>query len=92
MVNKHRYNEAVLSRLSRIEGQIRGIKSMVQDGRECEDIFMQISAVGSAITNVSLLIVEDHIEHCVRSVIESGDVQETLDNLVDVFRQFSKLK
>ncbi len=92
MVNKHQYNEAVLSRLSRIEGQIRGIKSMVQDGRECEDIFMQISAVGSAITNVSLLIVEDHIEHCVRSGIESGDVQETLDNLVDVFRQFSKLK
>ena len=92
MVNKHQYNEAVLSRLSRIEGQIRGIKAMVQDGRECEDIFMQISAVGSAITNVSLFIVEDHIEHCVRSGIESGDVQETLDSLIDVFKQFAKLK
>ena len=53
MVNKHQYNEAVLSRLSRIEGQIRGIKAMVENGRDCEDIFMQISAVGSAITNVS---------------------------------------
>lgn len=53
---------------------------------------MQISAVGSAITNVSLLIVEDHIEHCVRSGIESGDVQDTLENLVDIFKQFSKLK
>ena len=92
MVNKHQYNEAVLSRLSRIEGQIRGIKAMVQDGRECEDIFMQISAVRSAITNVSLFIVEDHIEHCVRSGIESGDVQETLDSLIDVFKQFAKLK
>lgn len=92
MVNKHQYNEAVLSRLSRIEGQIRGIKAMVENGRDCEDIFMQISAVGSAITNVSLLIVEDHIEHCVKSGIDSGDTQATLDNLVDLFRQFAKLK
>ena len=53
---------------------------------------MQISAVGSAITNVSLLIVEDHIEHCVKAGIDSGDTQATLDNLVDLFRQFAKLK
>ena len=92
MVNKHQYNEAVLSRLSLIEGQIRGIKAMVENGRDCEDIFMQISAVGSAITNVSLLIVEDHIEHCVKAGIDSGDTQATLDNLVDLFRQFAKLK
>ena len=65
---------------------------MVENGRDCEDIFMQISAVGSAITNVSLLIVEDHIEHCVKAGIDSGDTQATLDNLVDLFRQFAKLK
>ena len=92
MANKHQYNEAVLARLSRIEGQIRGIKAMVGEGRDCEDIFMQISAVGSAITNVSLLLVEDHIEHCVRSGISSGDVQNTLDSLTDIFRQFARLK
>lgn len=92
MVNKHQYNEAVLSRLSRIEGQIRGIKSMVESGRECEDIFMQISAVSSAITNVSLLIVEDHIDHCVKSGIDSGNVEETLQSLNDTFRQFAKIK
>ena len=92
MGNKRQYNEAVLSRLSRIEGQIRGIKSMVEDGRDCEEIFTQISAVDSAIGAVSRLIVEDHIEHCVRSGIESGDVEDTLENLVDIFQQFAKLK
>ena len=88
----HVYDEDVAARLSKIEGQIRGIRTMVESGRECTDLLMQISAVSSALTGVARLIMEDHIEHCVAEGIKSGDEAETLENLKTVFKQFAKLK
>jgi len=82
----------IQKRLTRIEGQVRGIEKMVEENRECEDIIIQLSAVGSAVTNVAKLILENHIDHCLIEDLEKGDREETLKNLKKAINQFSKMK
>lgn len=88
----HCNNEKVLSRLSRIEGQIRGVKDMVSDGRRCEDIIIQLSAVNAAITSTAKEILNDHISHCVVDAIKSGNGDEAVDNLIEAIDKFAKMK
>ncbi len=57
--------EAVLTRLRRAEGQVRGVAAMVEDGRYCIDVLQQISAVQAALDKVALMLVDDHVRHCV---------------------------
>ena len=86
------YSKSIESRLARIEWQIKGIKQMAADGRECEDIIVQLSAVNSAITNVARLILEHHIEHCVIDGIKNSDEERTIENLKTAVTAFSKMK
>lgn len=86
------YVKSVKSRLSRVEGQIKGISAMVDESRECEDIIVQLSAVNSAVTNIARMILEHHIEHCVVDGIKSSSEQETIENLKKAIAQFSKMK
>jgi CsoR family transcriptional regulator, copper-sensing transcriptional repressor len=73
--------DAVLKRLRRIEGQVRGVAGMVDDERYCIDVLTQISAVQSAIDSVALGLLEDHVRHCV--VGSSGETQlERTDELL----------
>ena len=75
----HGYSEekrAIVSRLRRIEGQVRGLERMVEDERYCIDILTQISAVTTALDGVALKILEGHVEHCVADALASGDVAE----------------
>lgn len=62
----------ITARLSRIEGQIRGIKQMAQDGEYCIDILTQIAAANSALKSVALLLLDDHLNHCVREAAAQG--------------------
>lgn len=62
--HQHRQTKAILNRLSRIEGHIRSIKAMVEEGRDCSDILIQIAAVRSAITQTGRVVLEDHLESC----------------------------
>jgi DNA-binding FrmR family transcriptional regulator len=64
---------ATLKRLRRIEGQIRGLGRMVEDGRYCIDIVTQISAVRAALRRVEEEILREHVAHCVEHAIASGD-------------------
>ncbi len=64
--------DAVLKRLRRIEGQVRGISGMVEDDRYCIDVLDQISAVTRAIQSVALALVDDHLAHCVVRAVEAG--------------------
>lgn len=73
--------ENLLKRLNRVEGQIRGIKGMVEKDIYCDDILQQISAVQSAINSVSKLVLENHIRTCVVDKIENGD-KEIIDELL----------
>jgi DNA-binding FrmR family transcriptional regulator len=65
--------DALLKRLARVEGQVRGITKMVEDDRYCIDVLTQISAVQSAIDAVALGLLDDHVRHCVLG--SSGEVQ-----------------
>ena len=62
--------DALIKRLHRIEGQVRGIERMVEEERYCIDILTQISATRAALDGIALKILEDHVQHCVR---EGGD-------------------
>ena len=62
--HQHRQRRAVVNRLSRIEGHIRSIKQMVEEGRDCADVLIQLSAVRSAIEKAGRVVLEDHLESC----------------------------
>ena len=81
-----------LARLKRIEGQTRGIHRMIEEDKYCIDIITQISAVTSALENVSLALLEDHIEHCVAgAAAEDGQVaQEKLEEAMTAIRKLVK--
>jgi DNA-binding FrmR family transcriptional regulator len=66
-------NVATLKRLSRIEGQVRGLAKMIDDDRYCIDIVTQIEAVRAALRRVEEEILRDHVAHCVEHAIKSGD-------------------
>ncbi|PZC52175.1 MULTISPECIES: metal-sensitive transcriptional regulator [unclassified Mesotoga] len=74
--------KAVLNRLKRIEGQIRGLQKMVENDRVCGDILTQVSAVNSALSRVSEMIVKGYARKCVIEANESGQIEE-LDNLIE---------
>jgi DNA-binding FrmR family transcriptional regulator len=60
----HKQTRAIVNRLSRIEGHIRSIKTMVEEGRDCADVLIQLSAVRSAVDKVGRVVLEDHLESC----------------------------
>jgi len=67
--------DALIKRLHRIEGQVRGIERMVEDERYCIDILTQISAVSTALESVALKLLEEHVNHCVAGALQSGDAE-----------------
>ncbi|AMA53862.1 copper-sensing transcriptional repressor CsoR [Bacillus inaquosorum] len=82
--------DQIINRLKRIEGQVRGIQNMVENDRYCVDILVQISAVQAAMKNVALHLLEDHAHHCVADAIKSGDGEQAISELLDVFKKFTK--
>jgi len=78
---------SVLTRLRRIEGQIRGLHKMVEDERYCADVITQVSSVQEALRGVSRSLLRNHLEHCAASAIRSGEpeaVEAMYDELVDL--------
>ncbi len=85
----HENTKAVLNRLSRAIGHLESVKRMVEDGRDCSEVLIQLSAVKSAINNTGKIILQDHIEHCLVDAIQSGDMKE-IDELNKAIDQFIK--
>ena len=83
----HQNTKAVLNRLSRAIGHLESIKRMVEDGRDCTEVLIQLSAVKSAINNTGKVILQDHIEHCIVDAVRKGDAQalEELNKAIDRF-------
>jgi DNA-binding FrmR family transcriptional regulator len=80
--------EAVLARLRRIEGQVRGIQRMVEDERYCIDVLTQANAVKAAVEKVSLLLLNDHVSHCVADAIRDGDSSAKMSELTAAIERF----
>ena len=85
----HTNTKAVLNRLSRAIGHLESIKRMVEDGRDCSEVLIQLSAVKSAINNTGKVILKDHIEHCMVDAVESGD-HKAMEELTEAIDRFMK--
>ena len=85
--------EALVKRLHRIEGQVRGIERMVEEDRYCIDILTQVGAVKTALKSLALEVLSDHVTHCVKDALSSGDEQaaaEKSDELLAAVKRFAK--
>ena len=85
----HETTKAVLNRLSRAIGHLESVKKMVENGRDCSEVLIQIAAVRSAINNIGKVILQDHIQHCLVDAVENDD-EQALDDLCQAIDKFIK--
>ena len=83
----HENTKAVLNRLSRAIGHLESVKKMVENGRDCSEVLIQIAAVRSAINNIGKVILQDHIQHCLVDAVENDD-EQALDDLCQAIDKF----
>lgn len=83
----HTNTKAVLNRLSKTIGHLEAVKRMVEDGRDCSEVLIQLSAVKSALNNTGKVILKDHISHCIVHAVEEEDYEaiEQLNRAIDQF-------
>ncbi|MDQ0511639.1 metal-sensitive transcriptional regulator [Ancylobacter amanitiformis] len=84
--------KACLKRLSRIEGQVRGLSRMLEDNRYCIDIVTQVAAVRAALKKVEEEVLRDHVAHCVEHAIRSGDADQQRQKVSELIEVLGKLK
>jgi DNA-binding FrmR family transcriptional regulator len=85
-----RVQKQALRRLSIIEGQVRGLRRMVEEGTPCVDVLTQVSAIHEALRGVGKVIVRHHIETCVTDGLQGADKQVHQDELMDLIYKLSK--
>ena len=85
----HENTKAVLNRLSRAIGHLQSVKRMVEEGRDCSEVLVQIAAVRSAIDNTGKVILQDHLKHCIVEAAQEGD-QQAIDDLCQAIDKFMK--
>jgi DNA-binding FrmR family transcriptional regulator len=87
--------EALVKRLHRIEGQVRGVERMVDEDRYCIDILTQIAAVNTALEAVAFKILDEHVRHCVAGALSSGDEQDAhkkTEELLEAVQRFVRTR
>lgn len=77
------------NRINRIEGQLKGIKKMIQSDTYCNDVLIQLSAVENSVKSLSNYILENHLYSCVTRDLENGNT-EIIDELISLFKKFNK--
>ncbi len=90
MINQNK--NSLLKRLSRIEGQVRGIARMVEGERYCMDMLTQIAAVRGALAKVEDEIIKDHVSHCVENAIVSGDPEQQRAKVTELVTALGRMK
>ncbi len=81
----------LVARINRIEGQVRGLKKMVEDDRECLQVLKQIAAASGALRSLGSVILEDHLKGCVATAIQNQDNEsELITEVIEIFNKFSK--
>jgi len=80
---------ALLKRLHRIEGQVRGVAKMVEEDRYCVDVLTQVAAIQSALDATAMQLLANHTNGCVRNAIRSGDGDAAVDELMGLIKRFA---
>ena len=87
-MDKHPHTKSVLNRLSRAIGHLSAVKKMVEEGRDCSEVLIQLSAVRAEIANASKVILKDHLDHCIANAVKEQDeevirqLQQAIDKLL----------
>lgn len=84
----HKHTKAIINRLSRIEGHIRAIKSMLKEERPCPDVLIQLAAVKSAIIKASQLVLEDHMESCLYKATRASAPEKEWESLKEALGKY----
>jgi len=71
--HSHTHTKSVLNRLARTSGHLTRVRSMIEEGRDCAEVLVQLAAVRGAINKVCEIILKDHLEHCIVDAVETGD-------------------
>ena len=91
----HDQKDALVKRLHRIEGQVRGIERMLEEDRYCIDVLTQIGAVTTALESLGFRILDEHVKHCVAGALASGDADEAdakAAELLEAVHRFAKTR
>ena len=88
-MHTHDNTQAVINRLSRAIGHLESVRKMVEEGRYCSEVLVQLAAVRSAINNTGKVILKEHLNHCIVDAVQSGD-QKALDDMAAAIDQFVK--
>ncbi len=86
---QHTETKKIIHRLSRASGHLESIKTMVEEGRDCSEVLIQLSAVRSAINSIGKIMIRDHMDHCIADALERGD-RDALDQFSKAIDQFLK--
>ena len=79
-------------RLARVLGQIQGIDRMIDEDVPCEDILLQINAAKSALNKIGQVVLEGHIQHCVKDGLEHGDAEKTIEQFTKAVERFANMQ
>lgn len=85
----HTDTKRVLNRMSRAIGHMESVRTMIEEGRDCAEVLIQIAAVRAAVNNIGKLILTDHLRHCVVDAARTGD-EQVLDELAAAIDRFVK--
>lgn len=83
--HSHTQTKAVINRLSRAIGHLESVKRMVESGRDCTDVLVQLAAVRSALNSTAKVILKDHLEHCISDAQNDPDQLQALNEAIDKF-------
>ena len=86
-LHSHTHTKDVINRLSRAAGHLDSVKKMVENGRDCSEVLIQLAAVRSALNNTAKVILKDHIEHCIQDASNDSD-PHAFDELCHAIDQF----
>ncbi|MFK8182846.1 MAG: metal-sensing transcriptional repressor [Phormidesmis sp.] len=78
----------IINRLSRLEGHIRGVKTMVQEHRPCPDVLIQVAAVRGGLDKVARMILDEHLSECISRAVEEGNIEEEVEALQKALDRF----
>jgi len=88
MTSPHKRRKEVLDRLSRIEGHVRGLRKMVEDDKTCPEMLIQVAAVRAALNKVSQIVLEDHIETCMKEAVKAEETDRYIAELKEALSRF----
>ena len=87
----HHDVEKLCQRIKRVEGQLGGIRKMLEDDKPCDEIIIQLNSAKAALQKISQIVLEDHLDHCVIDALRDGNGEVQIDSLKRALSQYTKM-